>query len=368
MIATNIVYFFLLSVSWMSAVSVYLTDEQIVKINRFLSRADLEINWTAAYYEIGLETLIDYFKARDEKLQFYIGRYARSVNFHEIDHASDEFRFSRCRNFHRIDGETFAPDPDPEFINELRGLRKLVFVIRDANLRIINDIKQAFSEDTHLHPRLAAINERYPMLAAINDQMIQSVASRYAVVRVEDAGRPIWIEPSIIDLALLYSLNADMLKLSQSRVLRRVQSVVKHLHNWISLFMRIWIRLPYLDVMDKLSGHIHILENSHIYGYEDERIQDQLRELGGVILAVVVIYGEWQGDGKTMFHDLLRSQRAIRGYMELDPTSMVPVDAWSEQVLWILSEAVRMTVNHVWHEQLWDLVQRLRRLGRLRRV
>jgi hypothetical protein len=361
MIATNIVYFSLLSASWMSAVSAYLTTVEREKIERFKSRTDLENNWTEAYHEIKTETLIDYFQECGNRLGRYVERYARRVNFHEL--TEDGLRFIRSREYHVIDGEIEAPLPDEKLLNELRGLRKLVFLIRDSNLRTLNDIKQTFSEVIHLGPILAAINKDHPMLAAINDQMIQSVAPQYAYIRVVDEGKPIYIEPSIIDVALLYSLNSEMLGFSSDWKLRRFQTIVKHFHSSISLYLRILTRVPYFDVMVKLSEHIHKLENRQIYGYEDERIQVQLRELCDVILSVVVIYGRWDADGKRMFDGLLISHEAIRRYKDLDPTSVVPVDAWSDQVLVILAEAVVWTVNHPWHQQLRELVRMLRELG-----
>jgi hypothetical protein len=350
MIATNIVYFSLVSAPWMSAVSVTLTRTQRQYIARFERRTNSDDNWTEAHDAIGRMTLDDYFTERVEKLESGIYHYARTLNFHEYNINHDQF--IRSVDYRSIDGEIEAPHPNPELLKELRGLRKLVFLIRDSNLRILNDIKQALG------------NRHLPStLATINDQKIQSVAARYADVRVQEAERPMWIEPSIVGVALLYSLNTAMLNHVPNERLRRYQTLINKLHDCVSLFMRIQTRVPYFDTMDDLSRDTWILENSRTYGYGDDRIQTQFRELSDAILSVVVIYGSWEMDGKDMLLALLVSEGAIRRYMDLDPTPVDPVDVWSDQVLEILAAAVTWTVNHPWHRQLGDLVKRLRRLG-----
>jgi hypothetical protein len=346
MIATKIFYFSLLSASLMSAVSAFPTD---FETNRFLYRTDREDNWTAAYSQIQPDTLDEYFVDRVNTLAKHFDHYFANLNRH-VNYA-----------------ENLPPTPHMGMIRELLWVRKLVFMIWYSNIRILNDIKKALQASG---PTVLP-----PMLAAIDDEYLRTVSARYAAIsrrRLPD----IWIEPFTIDVAILCSLNSEMLDVLlphfQSLRLEHYQDMIHRLHGKMSQYMRIQTQMRYSWVMNDLRGDIDELYRDEIHDFAHLRVQQVLHKLSDTILGVIAIYARPVVDGRTMLCALLESQWAIRYFIKLDLPRLVAVEVWSEallQSLLVALETIRVVdpVHLNWFNELEPTVNRLMDL-RMRRV
>jgi hypothetical protein len=344
MIATTIVHFSLLSGSWISAVSAVQDPEQQSRIDRFLDSIENESDWTVAYVSLGPDILDTYFVDRVENLKTSVDMYLDNMNV----------------NFnYRVQ---FAPLPGPGLNVVLNELYRLVYLIKNSNLRILHDLRAM----QYFGPRVSQ-----PILAVINDRHVRQVSQQYIANKRARVRPP--LDSLILDVGLIYSMNKTMLGVFLPRFqpperLQRYHDMIKTLHHSMAVYMRIKTRLPNFSTVWSFEMAIDALAVHGIRGYERDQIQKQIEVLSNTILSVIVIYGSDSTPGTAILSGLLDDDPAIRRYMRVDPPPYVDFDIFCHQLLNSLETALEILEpeflgRYLWFYNFRPMVIKLRELG-----
>jgi hypothetical protein len=342
MIAIKIVYMSLLSASWRTAVSRDWPPGEALIINHYLHLTENRNDWTTAYDRRVRPTLDIYFSDRVDSVAHWVTDYFANLN-DQVDYTQNS-----------------PPGPGPELHEALLGVRKLVFMIRYANIGLLNDIKKAL---------LVGGPINLPdILGGIDDAAVASVPTDYAIVK--RAGPRIWVEAYTVEVAVLFSLNKSMLNhlqgVYQSDRLQYYQGMIDRLHQHLSRYLRIQTEFKYIGDMFRLHTHINGLFAAGIHGYGDRRIKGVLEGVANAILSVVAIYGTGRdvANGKDMLSILLENVWEIRRYLKLDRIPFVHLDVFSDLLSGHLRQIVGNIFPHLmmfeWYYQFIPMLDRIR--------
>jgi hypothetical protein len=333
MVVAKMLYFALLSVSWIVSGRPDLSPEERHEIALFQYATDHEPNWTPAYNKIGPELLDIYLSECVEDLNNRV-----ETHLNHINPAGNH------------PGLPVASDP-------YEGLPKIVYLIRYSNIRILNEVK------SYLGPR-----DYDPLLAEINDEYVAYISTVYQIMKQYQLP----IETYLIDVAVLYLINNRMLNMhhpfQQPARLRYYQDMIQRMHHDLGRFLQT-ISHPF-DNFQQLEYQINALAASNIRGYERSEIQAQVYRLAHRILYVIVIYGSFSVDGSEMIYSLLSSElnRAVRRFLNLDPPNDLPLESPFQQLLLSLDTGLLnlskvFQSGHPWFERLRQMVKTMMGLG-----
>jgi hypothetical protein len=293
MIASPVFYFSLLSVTWTSFVRA-MTPQQRNEINWFLRYRGPDL--LDAFHHLPGQTLGAYFTESVHNFQTALGSYLNDLDV--------EVRL----------GQHPAPPPanNSDFYRELAGFTRLVNLIKYCNFRLLNDLMVNLLSTYGQHEIIGPES----ILWMINDDKVTSAWVEYAKSRPFGGGKP--FRTHMVDIAILYSMNASMLDLiglndpQFGSLVGRVadyQHMIMRLHSSMARYLQIDTLRWYDDIFATLGNDLIQFDTNVDIG--DRMIQTRRRafDLSNHILAVIAIYG---CPPRTEFH-LLPGTLAIPG-------------------------------------------------------
>jgi hypothetical protein len=231
MISSNIFYFSILCISWISFVRAYLTPEQNIEIAGFWNYHGDDLH--DAFKAVRPSTVDAYYWDWIMNFQYTLGPYLVNLDVSVLS------------------GQNQAPQPDGPLGARLAGIPNIVYLIRYSNLTILKDIK-----DDWVSMYRKPISSR-SLLGMIDDNYVTSVWNDYATYHTKQ--QPRQSEAYIIFLVVLFSMNRTMLDIIPKKsplheyVVPRLgyyQTMINLLLSGIARYMQITTLIPYYRIFD----------------------------------------------------------------------------------------------------------------------
>jgi hypothetical protein len=394
MFASTIVCFYLISSSWMSAVSVEPNGSQKVIIRAFLDRLHAGDSLADAVDNTQREALDAYCRWKIDDLTAHVNKYLSPTHMDpNIDYSSDR-----------------PHPPGADFTAAWKEIPYLVYLIRYSSLRLLNDLKQDLNRrGHHISPQsiLAVINDEYVGDVSVNygdasvnygdvfgnfgdvsvnfrDMPLNSgdVTVNYGDVGVNygDINYPQTnadsFETLIIYIAIQFSMNQEMLDRNQSphallERLRSYQDMIRDLHHGMARYMQIETRLRYHLIINGFRDPIEALYHNHdVRGFEHRDVKFYVDMISKAILSVMAIYagGPMVPTGTGTISRVLQYEEVVRHFMRLDPRPNIQIAQISDRLLSVLSAELRRVKNiyppeYPWMAKLLTMAIKLRGVG-----
>jgi hypothetical protein len=336
MIISKIFYFYLLSRLWMVGARGPLDD--------FKDATDTVPNWTAAYNNIDPNLLDNFSQQSIQQL-----------------HSRVEIHLNHIYTTGNNAGLPVESHP-------YYGLPKLVYLIRNSNIRVLNEVKSS------LGPGYGD-----PLLENINDRYVEYMSTLYHVMNRQHVP----IQTYLIDVAVLNLLNKRMLRnYAPYPELARLQSyhdMIQQMHIDLARFMQTFSQslltsIDRFDDLEQLETRINSLAASNIDGYRPPEIQARVYHLAHRILYTIVMHGGSPEHGSPMISGLLNpeSHKAVRFFLNLDIRTYLPLERPFERpfqrllhnlATGLTSYSDLYPLGNPWFQRLQQMVETMTALG-----
>jgi hypothetical protein len=349
MFGSTIVYFSLLSASWMSTVSAVLDGPQTVIINEFHDRLRGGQHLDDAVYYTQEEALDAYCEWKIKILNNYVNSYIS--------------RMDPNTNHGRQHRPPRGQDSDLAW-NEIPYL---VYWVRYSNLRILNGLKNDMI-------RRGYFISPQSILAVITDGYLRDVSVQYGENNQPPTNSDSF-EALILSIAVQFSMNQAMLVRIQSpnpllTRLQRYQSMISDLHDGMARYLQIETRISYHNKFMPFANRIAGLRRRRVRGYDHSDVTFCVDSLSRELLSVIAIYagGALAPKGKEVISRLLETKDVVRHYMRLDRHRDILLVAISDRLLDVLGLELGSISNiyqpgYAWMTQVMTMLDQLRDVG-----